>query len=259
MIPKIVLGLIIVALVIPAQVTITGPGSLRGPSEATGISTITLVASILAPQTVGGANVTTSPVNTGGANGIALVVLDYVAASTPSVADSLTGCPSPCNTWTVGVTVADSSPVTRATIFYCTACTSGPGHTFSTTTPTSPNLPYSTLVVYAFAHANGVTFWDSNSNSNASTGVGSSFQAGSATCSVSNCAYVVGIGMYQPITGIGINSSFASPLGYSPSSSPFLIGGYASYLIQNSPAAENPTWSWTGSNSNASAVIAAFR
>lgn len=208
---------------------------------------IALVASVQAVSS-GGVNVTSSAINTTGSSGLVVVVSDFQAALPSAISDSKS------NAWTrIDLSNSDGP---RINLFYCTVpCSVGTGHTFSTTTGTTA---FPVLIAYAFSGTNTTTFFDSVSNTAITGAAATSLQAGSATCSQNNCLYVAGLSTFiTATTPVTINQSFVTPIG-TPGAGGQNLGGFASYLVQGTAAALNPTWSWTNSD-EAAVVIAAFR
>ncbi len=110
----------------------------------------------------------------------------------------------------------------------------------------SAGIIFPALSIYGFSGLSG-----SPSVTSVSSGTGStSLQAGSLGSA--GDMIVEGLGWYTN-NGIAINSGFATPLevGYSGGNN---IGGASSY--KSVSGAENPTWSWSGSNVAAGVAMA---
>lgn len=194
------------------------------------------VASTSAGST-GGATVTTSSIDTTGANLIVVAVSYYSDGVVPTLSDSKG------NTWT-GLTERSLSASSSVRLFYCVAPTVGSGHTFTAARLNS----YPTVSVSAFSGA-AASPYDQESGAVVGT-TSTSYQPGSITPSENNCVLVTGIA--NGGTSNTIDSSFnATSTGNSGSNH---VGGGIAYKIQTTAGAENPTWSWTTSSSRASAM-----
>jgi hypothetical protein len=112
------------------------------------------------------------------------------------------------------------------------------------------------LAVYGFSGAAASPF--DQENGNAASGL-SSIQPGLVTPSEDNELIFAGVNMQNSFSGPTVNSSFVSPppseIAYNGATN---YGLLASYLIQTSAGAVNPTFSWTGSIP-AAAAIATFK
>jgi hypothetical protein len=186
------------------------------------------------------ATVTTSAVDTTGANLIVLAVARYQGGTGVTVSDSKG------NTWTA---LTDHPTATDPAIrlYYCLAPTVGSGHTFQM----SGTGVYPSVSMSAFS---GASAYDSQQNGNASDSSATSGQPGSITPSENNCVAVTGA--VTNGTSLVVDGDYSA---HATVSSPG--AGYTSgiaYSIQTTAAATNPTWSWTGGSSHAEA-IASFR
>ena len=181
-------------------------------------------------------SVTTTGVDTSGANLIVLLVSSYHAGGAVTVSDSKS------NTWTA-LTQRNSTTDIRARLYYCASPTVGASHTFTA----SGSGIYPSLGAIAFSGAAASPF-DLESGGAAESGTTS--QPGSITPGENNCVLVSGVG--NGGTGMSINSGFtASSVDFSFGAH---NGGGIAYKIQTTAGAENPTWSWTTSSANATAM-----
>lgn len=196
------------------------------------------------PQVAGGSvNTATPAMNTTGAD--LIVVVSTVYNSTPTISDSK-GI-----TWT-GKTTSLVGGGTNVRLLYAWTGSAGwaigSGHTFQSTTST-----YNAIEVYAFSGAltSGDPFNAEAAGANSSGAT--SLQPGSVS-PFGTDLFVTGIGWF-PNNTMAIDSSFATPTeqGYIGSDA---MGGAISW--KESASAENPTWSWSGSN-NVAAVMASFK
>lgn len=179
---------------------------------------------------------TTSAVDTTGANLIVVAIGSYVPNGAAAITDSKS------NTWTA--LTARASTNARVRLYYTVPSSVGSGHTFTSTATGA--FPFCSVVVMSGAHASP---FDQESGGNAASGTSS--QPGSITPSENNCVLITGLNFYTGNTAT-INSSFTrQATNYGVSNN--LAGGIA-YKIQTTAGAENPTWSWTGSAENATAM-----
>jgi hypothetical protein len=177
-------------------------------------------------------NVTTSSINTTGANVI------IIAASYFSVSGGVTPTDNKSNTWNQ-LTDGDSTDA-KMTMFYCYNCIVGTGHTFSY----SDTASYPVLAVVAFSGGPATDPFDQQNN-NAVTS-GTSLSTNGVTPTENNELVVTGLSLASSPQTASINSSFiiSNQLDHSPGEHMF---GALAYKIQTSAGAENPTWSWTTS------------
>jgi hypothetical protein len=187
-------------------------------------------------------NVTTSSVNTTGANLLVAVVCSY--SGSPTLSDSKG------NTWT-GLTVYNPSNDTslKLQLYYCASATVGSGHTF--TLSSSGKSPSICVAAFSGADAAPLDQQAGFTGSNASSTV----QPGSVTPSTDNQLLVTGISGYSSAVS-SIDSSFTitDTVAYTGTD----IVGALAYKIQTAKGAENPTWTVVGSNVQ-TAAIATFK
>lgn len=191
----------------------------------------------------GGTTVTTSSVDTTGAN-LLVVAVSYYGNTTDPVLSDNKG-----NTWT-GLTAREQSGTTMSVrLYYCVPTSVGTGHTF---TAGPGGTSYPTISVSAFSGA-AASPYDQETGA-ATAGNVTSFQPGSITPSENNCVLVTGVSTAG--TSHTINSSFNATS--TDNSAANHLGGGIAYKIQTTAGAENPTWSWTTSTSKA-AAMASFK
>lgn len=199
---------------------------------------IALVTSAQAGSSTG-SNVTTSGVNTTGANLIVVAISSAKAGTVPVLSDSKG------NTWT-SVGAFSSTALASVSYFYCTNPTVGAGHTF--TASSTAGLPL--LTAFAFSGAGTVfSVYQSTAHATASA---TSNQASASFANVGDgCAFITGI-----CSG---GSSYNTPTGYTVTVSNFLaathMGGGAGYKIQTTGSAESPTWSWTTATESTAFIL----
>lgn len=187
--------------------------------------------------------VTSSAINTTGANLIVLLVADYGSQSATAISDSQS------NTWSTAVTKTDTA---RVRVMYCYAPTTNASHTFTAT----QNGSYVALVAMAFSGAASSPL--DQTNSNGGTGV-TSIQPGSVTPTQDNELVICGISGNAPGApdSLSVNGGFTvADSGVNVTGTCFGIA--AAYLIQTTAAAANPTFSWTTS-SGSQTVSATFK
>ncbi len=201
---------------------------------------IAVVASTSAAS-VNANDVTTSALNTSGANLIVVSGCSFDPAFPATLTDSKS------NTWTRRTVYANSI---ATVLYYCASPTVGAGHTFTLAT-TGGNI-YPTIGVVAASGAHTVPY-ESESGLAAGTS-GASIQPGSVTPAENGCLLVSSV-TSQAGTSFAIDSGFShatqDPLGGN-------LGGGIGWFIQGTAGAINPTWSWTTS-SNRSTSIAVFK
>lgn len=190
---------------------------------------------------------TSDSLNTTGAD--LLVVGGRGYASTGSTSIEISGgTDSKGNSYT-GLTNRNSGSGTgTARLLYCASPTVGSGHTV-TITPSSAFNAGTSFLAFAGCHASP---YDQESGATSSSAT--SLAPGSLTPSVDGCAVVTNFHSYTA-------GSLSIPSGYTGETRTFsggaLSGGYG-YKIQTTAAAENPSWSWSGSNA-CSATLAVFK
>ncbi len=198
---------------------------------------------LIAMTSAGSANstsVTTSPINTTGANLIVISVSSYSLATAPDFLDSKG------NTWTA--LTAKTSSTCRSRLFYRDIPTTDAAHTFTAQT----GVTYPSIAVAAFSGSLASPFdQESGAFNNSSV---TSIQPGSITPSQGNCLLIAGITGYG--TSQLINSGFTAST-VDVGGSLHFAGGIA-YKIKTDSLAENPTWSWTTA-AEVATVMASFK
>jgi hypothetical protein len=184
--------------------------------------------------------VTTTAIDTTGANLIVISVATFVAFITPTLSDSKS------NTWTA--LTGQNSTNEKVQLYYCVAPTVGSGHTFTW----SGTSTYPVVSVMAFSGSHATPF---DAESGTFSAGATSLAPGSLTPSVANCLVITGIN-YGTGTAPSVGGGFTA-LTTDTSAGNFISGGIGR-LIQTTAAAANPTWSWTGSSESA-AALAVFK
>ncbi len=188
---------------------------------------------------VNGSSATTGAINTTGANLLAVHVANYGGSGAGTLTDSKG------NTWTPGT--PQNGGNARSRWYYAAgSITVGSGHTFTIT------ADFAALEVFAFSGADASPF-DQESGNLVS---GTSFQPGSLTPSDDDCLVVIGVAVTANET-IAINGSFSTPVtnAFTPGQN---LGGSASYWIQTTATAANPTWTF-GNSLEASTTMIVFK
>ncbi len=183
-------------------------------------------------------NVTTSSVDTTGANLIVLATGNYAPGSQPTVSDSKG------NSWTVINTY--TAILSRVKMWYCLNPTVGSGHTF--TASTSGAAP--AICVSAFSGVKASSAYEAETGSNVAPGT--SLQPGSITPAEDNEVQVTALAI-SAVETLSINSSF------SITDQIALVAGKnyglgMAYRIQTTATAVNPTWSWSASRYSAACM-----
>jgi len=186
-------------------------------------------------------SVTTTGVDTSGANLIVLLVSSYHAGGAVTVSDSKS------NTWTA-LTQRNSTTDIRARLYYCASPTVGASHTFTA----SGSGIYPSLGAIAFSGAAASPF-DLESGGAAESGTTS--QPGSITPGENNCVLVSGVG--NGGTGMSINSGFtASSVDFSFGAH---NGGGIAYKIQTTATTEDADWTIGTGSAHWGAVVATYK
>lgn len=184
---------------------------------------------------------TSSGIDTTGADFIAIVVSRYVGDSGATAPTDSKG-----NTWTACTDAAGAS--TGCRIWYANNPTVGSGHTF-----TSPGS-YGVVTAIAFSGVKSSGALDQEASNSAASGT--SISSGSVTPSENGEVVISGIaGGVSGSMAIDGGFSIAGQLGFAVGNNQ---SGGGAYLVQTTAAAANPSWSWSGSAYNATAV-ASFR
>lgn len=211
---------------------------------ASSYMTIAHIASTSAGST-GGTTVTTSAIDTTGADFLVVAVSYYGSTSNadPALSDSKG------NTWTALTARELGFNNAAAKIFYCKPTSVGSGHTFTADRTNT----YPTISVSAFSGVKATSPFDQESGTSTNS-ASTSYQPGSITPSEDGCLLVTGI--CSDGTSHSVNSSFNATATDVLSSNH--MGGGIAYKVQTTAGAENPTWSWTGSTWRA-AAMASFK
>ena len=185
--------------------------------------------------------VTTSAIDTTGADLIVVVVAYFEGITAPTLSDNKS------NTWT-GLTaqVGTTDPSTR--IYYCQAPTVGAGHTFKLD---NGGLMYGNLAVTAWSGSVATPFDQQNGTTHLAV---TSLQTGSVTPGTGNQLVIAAVS-----TGAGSSGAYSIDSGFTISDQEAYVSGGGegcgmAYLVQTSAAAVNPSWSWTGSAEGAVAI-----
>lgn len=215
--------------------------------------TIANVASAIAQMAVNSdATLTTSSIDTSGANFIAVAIAVGEGATGFTVTDNK----SNGNATATAATYAYVGAGTRLTIYIWENPTVGSGHTFTLNKGTGSLS--GGMAVRAFSGVATSSSTDQTSVNN--TPNTTSVQPGSITPTEANelvlCAWTMaGNGVTDTPTTSGLTAASALPR-QTTGGGIFPIG--LGYVIQTSAAAVNPTWSWTNAD-YATSVIASFK
>lgn len=194
-------------------------------------------------------SVTTDAIDTTNATLLLLFLVNAQGNPSNTVSDNKT------NTWTP-LTAQENTGAGRGCWYYVNTNSPnvGSGHTF-TADDSFPATTYPTLFVYAFQETAATPYDNRENGINTEDNV-ESVQAGSVTPSEGNCLVVFGVTWYDTVVGPTIDGGF-STLDTILTTTNNIPGG-ASYLIQTSVAAANPTASWTNLE-DVTATIAVFK
>jgi hypothetical protein len=151
----------------------------------------------------------------------------------------------------------NATPLTAASgnspsnqLFYWQNPATGSSDTF---TVTSGSPLYGNACVFVMSGISGTYSGVQNENPSGSN----SCQPGSIAPSGSNQVVLTAFGAYTPTGAPAIDGSYSTPV-YNPGASGTAFAEAASYLIQATGAATDPTWTWINGASTPACVIAAF-
>lgn len=157
------------------------------------------------------------------------------------------------NTYTP-LTAQTGAPFPYSRLFYCISPIVGSGHTF-TADNGGANIQGG-IAVQAFSGGSPVFDVENGVNS----GFGNSQQPGSVTPSVNNSLIVTAVCTDNDGITFAINSGFTITDSVDTGTGGAFVSGFGlAYLVQGTAGAINPTWSWSGTGSNAMATIATFK
>lgn len=203
-----------------------GHGDGKGGYPPSGIAPVTPIA--LVASAIAGAsptssdNAVTTAIDTTGASLIVVGINYFLGAGSATLSDSKG------NTWTALTLVSESTANGR--LYYCVNPTVGSGHTF---TLTASGAVRASVAAMAFSNAGA---FDQESSSHA---VAETRQPGSLTPSSSDSLFVTMLAS-QSNGGDSINAGFTLSETIADTASHLSLS--VAYLVQESPAAVNPTW-----------------
>lgn len=199
--------------------------------------------------TAAGNSVTTSAIDTTGANLLVLgVTYLFSDASTPTDNKS--------NMWHK-LTAYSQGGTSFTTIWYAYNANVGAGHTF--TAPSAGNYPCISVAAFSGANATAAVFEaGTDSGLGKSVSSGGTCQPGAVAAASAGDLYVSIAGGYVDATlSIDTGSSGFILLAQDGSGGQDIYGGIA-YLLATNTSPVNPTWTATGSPANLCTAIAAF-
>ena len=239
-------------------VTVSSSETLQAIAVENGYTTSVVgsAAYTISPVVTGGPTVATScykgspasnlimgPIDTTGANAIAIVVSSFNAIG--SVTDNKG------NGNAIGLKAANSGNPNNQ-IFYWQNPTVGSGHTI---TVNGGSALYASACVFVMSGVSGTYSGAQNANA---AGYGSSTcQAGSIAPSSGPQVIIAGFGVYTP-SGVPTLDSGYTVAGYQAGAGGVAFGEAAGYLIQPAGSATNPKWNWGNNATGPGCVIAAF-
>lgn len=194
--------------------------------------------------TFGAGDLTTSAIDTSGANLLILAFSRYVGSGVETVSDSKG------NTWVPLTLKSDPGGEAYVRLYYAASPTVGAGHTF-----TVAGSQFDSVAVQAWSGANAAPLDVQNGAVN--TGAATSIAPGSIT-PTNNNSLIITAGN----STTGSSGTYAIDSGFTITENQMQGSGHEglglAYLKQNTLAAVNPTWSWTGAT-DCAAVIAVFK
>jgi hypothetical protein len=210
---------------------------------ASAFAAYSLVANVAAGSSAGD-DITTSSVNTTGANFLACGVSHYEQGGTPTISDSKG------NTY-VGLTQQQVSFSVGVRIYYVENATVGSGHTFTA----AGSGRFASIACAAFSGGKTSASFDQQNGNFLADAV--DIQPGSITPTENNELILSALGFGESDT-ITIDGGFTitNQIDFSGGAHE---GVALAYLIQTTIAAANPTWDWAGTNAATAAAIASFK
>lgn len=194
----------------------------------------------------GGSSVTTSGIDTTGANLIVLETSNYHTIGT-----SITVSDSKGNTWSALNTYGPTN--TESKLYYCLNPTVGSAHTFTITSNGGSTYPSIAVSAWSGAHASS-SFDQQNGNNVAAS---STLQVGSVTPTENDELIITGCAFYAGGTlSIDNGMTITNQTNYSAGN---CMGVGLAYKIQTTAAAINPTWTHSVTFTDGAASIATFK
>lgn len=207
-----------------------------------------LVASVLEGSSDAGFSVTSTAIDTTGANLIYIAVSRWTGGSLAAV-NPITD--SYGNTWTA-LTGESSTGGADVSHFYCIDPVVGGGHTFTATSTVSSNT-YPTIAVLAFSGASGGLVDETGLASN---GNATSLNSGTVTPVSDGCVVVSVLSVLTLVTGINVSGGSLSIVDVVDYVNGQHQGMAVAYEIQTTATARQASWSWTNSVDSSSIIIA---
>lgn len=194
-------------------------------------------------QSTDGLNITTTSINTTGANLIVVAVAYSNNGTTITLTDNKS------NTWTP--LTARQSTTASVRLYYCLSPTVGSGHTFSVASSGGSGFPGIAVAAYSGAKTSGAFDQETGANSNGA----SSLATGSITPAQDNELFITGFG-YNVASAATIDSGFTAieALGVTANAWGIALGE----LIETTATAKNPTWT-QGASVACAAGLATFK
>lgn len=198
---------------------------------------------LIAHTTATGSGTNTPAINTTGAN---LIIIGVSwETSTPAISDNQG------NTYTLIASQNSGGGLGASSLYYCSSPITSASHTFTATS----EIP--AIFVQAFSGAASSLPLDQHNSANTTSG--STIQPGSVTPSAANELLVsvaqASSGGGQTLNSVGSGFTITDKEAGGPS----VFSSGMAYLIQTSATAENPTFTFSGSNLFLSSVIATFK
>lgn len=178
-------------------------------------------------------SVTTSAIDTTGANLLVVAVASYNGATASTLSDSKG------NTWNARTAYSDAGTggIVRIQLFYASSPTVGTGHTFTGSSPGSGSYPC--IAVAAFSGANTTPYASESGDTDGSSG--STDQPGTVTPGSNNNLIITGVAHNNAGSTMSVNESFTISNQTTAVGSQ-CVGVAMGYQIQTTATARNPTW-----------------
>lgn len=193
--------------------------------------------------------VTTSGVDTTGANLLVIGLSSYQSATRPTISDNKG------NTWTA-LTNYETSALERHTIFYAKNAIVGSGHTFTA----SGTACFPAICAMAFSGADASNPFDVENGATHGIGGGTTIATGSVSPSLNNELVFTAQGGATTGSSMTIDSGFTLGSTQVNLNGATNFSGACAYLIQTTKGAVSPTWTrGAGSSDYMSTAIATFK
>jgi len=194
--------------------------------------------------------VTTTGIDTSGATLIIVTISTFRGAGAPIAPTDNKG-----NSPYAATVEAEAGGGPTISSWYFFNPTVGTGHTFTYTQTTS----FPSIIVTAFSGAASSPYDQHNTNSSSTLSGTVTMQPGSVTPSTNGQLILTAINAFIASSSPTIDSGFSTPIFVKSIVPGNTYSTAVSYLIQNTAAAVNPTWTFTPGGANAATIITTYK